>query len=90
GGLVAAGWPPRHATMIGAATKYIVVGAAMTSFSGGFVDDVQVYLDRYPNLAEAHRLRRHAAEIDVDSFELALGSFLDGLAARYTELVTAR
>ena len=36
--------------MIGASTKYLVVGAAMASFSRGFVDDVQVYLDRYPAL----------------------------------------
>ncbi|GLY04189.1 MULTISPECIES: TetR/AcrR family transcriptional regulator C-terminal domain-containing protein [Actinoplanes] len=82
GGLVAAGWPPREATMIGASTKYLVVGAAMGSFSQGFVDDVQVYLDRYPHLADAHRLREHAEAVDRDSFEFALTTFVDGLAAR--------
>jgi AcrR family transcriptional regulator len=82
GGLVAAGWPPREATMIGASTKYLVLGAAMGSFSRGFVDDVQVYLDRYPSLGDAHRLREHADTVDRDSFEFALLMFVDGLAAR--------
>jgi AcrR family transcriptional regulator len=81
GGLVAAGWPPRYATMIGASTKYLVLGAAMSSFSRGFEDDVQVYVDRYPHLTQAHRLREHAEEIDADSFELALDAFLTGLDA---------
>ncbi|WIM98803.1 TetR family transcriptional regulator [Actinoplanes oblitus] len=82
GGLVAAGWPARDATMIGASTKYLVIGAAMGSFSRGFVDDVQVYLDRYPALGDAHRLREHADAVDRDSFEFALLTFVDGLAAR--------
>ena len=82
GGLVAAGWPPREATMIGASTKYLVLGAAMGSFSRGFVDDVQVYLDRYPSLGDAHRLREHADAVDRDSFDFALTMFVDGLAAR--------
>ncbi|MGX7829306.1 TetR/AcrR family transcriptional regulator [Actinokineospora sp. 24-640] len=81
GGLVSAGWPPRYATMIGASTKYLVLGAAMSSFSRGFEDDVQVYVDRYPHLTQAHRLREHAEEIDADSFELALDAFLTGLDA---------
>lgn len=79
GGLVGAGWPPRFATMIGASTKYLVVGAATHSFARGFDDDVRVYQDRYPNLSQAHRLAEVAAEIDEDSFELALTAFLDGL-----------
>lgn len=79
GGLVGAGWPPRYATMIGASTKYLVVGAATNSFARGFDDDVSVYRDRYPNLSQAHRLPEHAAEIDDASFELALSAFLDGL-----------
>ncbi|MFJ9556617.1 TetR/AcrR family transcriptional regulator [Nocardiopsis sp. NPDC101807] len=79
GGLVGAGWPPRYATMIGASTKYLIVGAATNSFARGFDDDVRVYRDRYPNLSQAHRLAEHAAEIDDASFELALSAFLDGL-----------
>lgn len=82
GGLVRAGWPPREATMIGASTKYLVIGAAMGSFSRGFVDDVQVYVDRFPSLHKAHLLRKHAAEVDRDSFEFALAAFVDGLAVR--------
>ena len=67
--------------MIGASTKYLVLGAAMSSFSRGFEDDVQVYVDRYPHLDQAHRLRDHADEIDADSFELALDAFIHGLTA---------
>src|SRR5699024_12425375 len=78
GGLVRAGWPPRHATMIGASTKYLIVGAATQSFARGFDDDVRVYRDRYPNLSQAHRLPEHASEIDEASFELALSAFRDG------------
>ena len=48
GGLVRAGWPPREATLIGAATRHLVLGSTVGSFSRGFVDDVQVYRDRYP------------------------------------------
>ena len=90
GGLVGAGWPPRYATMIGASTKYLVIGAAMGSFSRGFEDDVQIYRDRYPNLVDAPSLREHADEIDADSFELALDSFLAGLATRYRTVVGDR
>lgn len=86
GGLTRAGWPPRDATLIGAAVKYLVIGAAMGSFSGGFIDDVQVYLDHYPNLERAHLLREHAAEVDTDSFELALHALVDGLRHRHTAL----
>ncbi|APA97346.1 TetR/AcrR family transcriptional regulator [Nocardia seriolae] len=83
GGLVSAGWPPREATMIGAATRYLVMGATMGSFSRGFIDDVQVYRDRYPHLEQAHLLRAKADEIDSESFELALSAFTDGLQLRY-------
>ncbi|GAB3297415.1 TetR/AcrR family transcriptional regulator [Parasphingorhabdus pacifica] len=79
GGLVRAGWPQRYATMIGASTKYLVVGAAMASFSRGFVEDAEIYDERFPNLGRAHLLARHATEIDQDSFELALASLVDGL-----------
>ena len=40
---------------------------------------MQVYLDRYPNLAQAHRLRAHADQIDRESFELGLAALVDGL-----------
>lgn len=86
GGLVGAGWPPREATMIGAATRYLVMGSTVGSFSRGFVDDVQVYRDRYPHLEQAHLLRAKADEIDAESFELALTAFIDGLGLRYEAL----
>jgi AcrR family transcriptional regulator len=79
GGLVGAGWPARRATEISGAVKYLVIGAASTPFASGFADDVQVYLDRYPHLTQAHRLRADAARIDHDSFELGLQSLVRGL-----------
>ena len=79
GGLVGAGWPPRYATMIAGSVKYLVIGAASTPFASGFADDVQVYLDRYPNLTQAHRLREQAERIDADSFELGLSALVRGL-----------
>lgn len=88
GGLVGAGWPPRYATMIGAATRYLVMGSTVGSFAGGFADDVQVYRDRYPHLNQAHRLRAVAQEIDDDSFELALTSFIAGLTATRARVAT--
>jgi AcrR family transcriptional regulator len=86
GALTRGGWPSRHATMIGAATKYLVVGAAINSFSGGFPDDAGVYDDRYPHLGQAHLLREHAEAVDNDSFELALSAFLTGLDAMHAAL----
>lgn len=79
GGLVGAGWPARRATEISGAVKYLVIGAASTPFASGFADDVQVYLDRYPHLTQAHRLRSDAARIDQDSFELGLQALVRGL-----------
>jgi AcrR family transcriptional regulator len=81
GGLVGAGWPPRSATTIAGAVKYLVIGAASTPFASGFADDVQVYLDRYPNLTQAHRLAADAERIDHDSFELGLAALVEGLHA---------
>ncbi|MBO0839376.1 MAG: TetR family transcriptional regulator [Sciscionella sp.] len=90
GGLVRAGWPPRHATMIGAATKYLVLGSAMASFSAGFSTDAQLYFDRYPNLKQAHLLPAKAEEIDNDSFELALTAFVDGLRTQFAAIESRR
>jgi len=83
GGLVRGGWPPREATLIGAATRSLVLGSTVGSFSRGFVDDVQVYRDRYPHMGQAHLLRGKADEIDTAGFELALTAFIDGLAVRF-------
>lgn len=89
GGLVEDGWPPREATMIGAAAKYIVFGAALGSFALGFAADPQVYADRYPHLRSAHRLAAHAEEIDRESFEFALEQLLAGLRQRDTHTRSA-
>lgn len=83
GGLVENGWPPREATMIGAAGRYLVFGAAMGSFALGFAADPQVYADRYPHLASAHKLADRAAQIDHESFEFALDNFIVGLRERF-------
>lgn len=82
-GLLSAGWPARYATEIAGSVKYLVIGAASTPFASGFSDDAQVYLDRYPSLAQAHRLPELAEEIDSESFELGLSCLLHGLDARY-------
>jgi AcrR family transcriptional regulator len=83
GGLVAAGWPPREATMIGAAAKYVAFGAALGSFAEGFADDPALYAERYPHLGQAHRLAARAAQVDRESFEFALDQLIAGLRARY-------
>ncbi|MEU7527871.1 TetR/AcrR family transcriptional regulator C-terminal domain-containing protein [Saccharothrix sp. NPDC042600] len=82
GALVAAGWTRREATMIAASLMYLVFGAALSSFSSGFSEDQSLYQDRYPNLDKAHLLPAVAAELDRDSFELALNAFVTGLAAQ--------
>ena len=90
GGLVRAGWPPREATLIGAATRSLVLGSTVGSFSRGFTDDVQVYRDRYPHMGQAHLLRGKADEIDLAGFELALSAFIDGLAVRFEAIEERR
>ncbi|MFI9817890.1 TetR/AcrR family transcriptional regulator [Saccharothrix variisporea] len=82
GALVAAGWTRREATMIAASLMYLVFGAALSSFSSGFSEDQSLYRERYPNLDKAHLLPAVAAELDRDSFELALNAFVTGLAAQ--------
>jgi hypothetical protein len=78
GGLLAGGWTPRLATMVAAGVKYLVIGAATTPFASGFADDTAVYLNRYPNLVQAHLIHQHAERIDRESFELALESLVAG------------
>lgn len=90
GGLLAAGWAPRRATEISGMVKYLVIGSASTPFGSGFADDVQVYLDRYPHLGQAHRLRAEAACIDEDSFELGLTCLIRGLEPGPDEGATTR
>ena len=89
GGLLRHGWPPRHATMIAASVKYLVIGAATTPFSSGFADDTRVYLDRYPHLVRAHLIPQQAERIDAESFELALTSLITGLEPLHAEVSSA-
>lgn len=81
GGLLAHGWPPRIATQLAGATKYLVIGAASTPFGAGFAQDSAVYDERFPHLRQAHLLPQRAAEIDEASFELALQAMLTGFDA---------
>ncbi len=82
GALVDAGWPPREATEIGALMRFLVAGAAMGSFAGGFSPDPATYGADYPHLGRAHLLQARSRDIDQSAFELGLETVLSGLAAR--------
>ncbi|CAM5688595.1 AcrR family transcriptional regulator OS=Streptomyces albaduncus OX=68172 GN=FHS32_006358 PE=4 SV=1 [Streptomyces griseoloalbus] len=46
---------PREATSIGARRRYFIMGSALGSFAGGFVDDASAYDPAdYPHLGQAH------------------------------------
>jgi AcrR family transcriptional regulator len=90
GALVDAGWPPSYATRIGATMRYFVAGSALGSFAQGFVDDPNVYAERYPHLHDAHRLRGHRQQVDDGAFELGLASLLAGLTAIYPQVAAHR
>jgi len=87
GGLVDAGWPPSHATRIGATMRYFVAGSTLGSFALGFVDDPAVYAGQYPHLSDAHRLRDHQQQVDEGAFELGLSALVDGLVRLYQTVV---
>jgi AcrR family transcriptional regulator len=89
GGLVDAGWPPVRATHIGALMRYFVAGSALGAFALGFVDDPQLYADRYPRLGQAHRLAGRQASVDEGAFTLGLDALIDGLLRTYQETVVA-
>jgi AcrR family transcriptional regulator len=82
GGLVAAGWPRREATSIGALMRYFITGSALGSFAGGFPDDASVYQGEYPHLDQAHLLADMQSEINERAFEVGLAAILDGLEQR--------
>jgi AcrR family transcriptional regulator len=86
GALVEAGWPRSYATRIGALMRYLVAGSALGSFALGFPDDPSLYMDRYPHLGDAHRLRRHQAEVDEGAFELGLSTLIAGLERTFADL----
>ncbi|OAH15724.1 tetracycline repressor protein class E [Streptomyces jeddahensis] len=90
GAMVAAGWPPAQATSIGALMRYFVMGSALGSFAGGFVDDESAYdPSDYPHLGQAHLLAERQQKIDERAFETGLRALLDGLAMQYEQLASA-
>ncbi|MFJ3203406.1 TetR/AcrR family transcriptional regulator [Streptomyces sp. NPDC086989] len=90
GAMTAAGWPPAQATRIGALMRYFILGSAVGSFAGGFVDDEAAYdPSDYPHLGQAHLLAEHRREVDDGAFDTGLAALLDGLALQY-EALTAR
>lgn len=87
GAMTEAGWPPAHATRIGALMRYFILGSAVGSFAGGFVDDRAAYdPSDYPHLGQAHLLAERQHEVDEGAFETGLAALLDGLAIRYEAL----
>jgi AcrR family transcriptional regulator len=87
GAMVDAGWPPSYATRIGAMMRYVVAGSTLGSFAHGFLDDPDLYDGRYPHLVDAHRLRQHSDQVDEGAFELGLDLLIDGLIARYPQVI---
>ncbi|MZD04556.1 TetR family transcriptional regulator [Streptomyces sp. SID5785] len=87
GAMVDAGWPPAQATSIGALMRYFVMGSALGSFAGGFVDDEDAYDPAdYPHLGQAHLLAERQEQVDERAFETGLAALLDGLAVQYGQL----
>ncbi|MFF3965457.1 TetR/AcrR family transcriptional regulator [Streptomyces griseorubiginosus] len=87
GAMVDAGWPPAQATSIGALMRYFIMGSALGSFAGGFVDDASAYDPAdYPHLGQAHLLAEQQEKIDERAFETGLRALLDGLAQRYEQV----
>ncbi|MFJ3233235.1 TetR/AcrR family transcriptional regulator [Streptomyces sp. NPDC086787] len=86
GAMVGAGWPPAQATSIGALMRYFIMGSALGSFAGGFVDDQSAYDPAdYPHLGQAHLLADQQEKIDERAFETGLAALLDGLAQQYAQ-----
>lgn len=87
GGMVDAGWPPAHATRIGALMRYFVTGSALGSFAGGFVGDASAYDPAdYPHLGQAHLLAGHREQVDQGAFDTGLRALIDGLALQFGRL----
>ncbi|MFG2781971.1 TetR/AcrR family transcriptional regulator [Streptomyces prunicolor] len=87
GGMVDAGWPPAQATSIGALMRYFIMGSALGSFAGGFVDDESAYDPAdYPHLGQAHLLAEQQEKIDERAFEVGLAALLEGLARQFSEV----
>ncbi|MFJ9563255.1 TetR/AcrR family transcriptional regulator [Streptomyces fuscichromogenes] len=84
GAMVDAGWPPAQATSIGALMRYFIMGSALGSFAGGFVDDAGAYDPaEYPHLGQAHLLAEQQEKVDERAFETGLRALLDGLQEQF-------
>jgi AcrR family transcriptional regulator len=90
GALVDAGWPPRHATRIGATMRFFVAGSVLSSFALGFPDDPALYDGRYPHLSQAYRLREHREQVDDGAFELGLDALVAGFVTLYDQVAARR
>jgi AcrR family transcriptional regulator len=90
GALVDAGWPPRHATRIGATMRFFVAGSVLSSFALGFPDDPALYDGRYPHLSQAYRLREHREQVDDGAFELGLDALVAGFVTLYDRVAARR
>ncbi len=87
GAMVDAGWPPAQATSIGALMRYFIMGSALGSFAGGFMDDQTAYdPDDYPYLGQAHLLAEPQEKINERAFETGLTALLDGLVQQYEQV----
>jgi AcrR family transcriptional regulator len=87
GAMVDAGWPPAQATSIGALMRYFIMGSALGSFAGGFVDDESAYDPAdYPHLGQAHLLAEQQEKVDERAFEVGLAALLEGLARQFSEV----
>ncbi|MFD8718279.1 TetR/AcrR family transcriptional regulator [Streptomyces sp. NPDC059629] len=87
GAMVGAGWPAAQATSIGALMRYFIMGSALGSFAGGFVDDASAYDPAdYPHLGQAHLLSERQEKIDERAFETGLRALLDGLAEQFARV----
>ncbi|AWT42190.1 MULTISPECIES: TetR/AcrR family transcriptional regulator [Streptomyces] len=87
GAMVDAGWPPAQATSIGALMRYFIMGSALGSFAGGFVEDPDAYDPAdYPHLGQAHLLAEQQEKIDERAFETGLTALLDGLVQHFEQL----
>ncbi|MEU4098884.1 TetR/AcrR family transcriptional regulator C-terminal domain-containing protein [Streptomyces sp. NPDC026673] len=87
GGMTAAGWPPAHATRVGALMRYFVAGSALGSFARGFVGDPTAYDPAdYPHLGQAHLLAERQQQVDEGAFETGLRALVDGLSLQFAAL----
>ena len=87
GAMVDAGWPAAQATSIGALMRYFIMGSALGSFAGGFVDDESAYDPAdYPHLGQAHLLAEQQEKVDERAFEVGLAALLEGLAGQFSEV----